>query len=507
MPEPIPEHPVEPRWPAIVTLVTAWACPARSARRTRHVSLWSAYAMHLTCAVLTFLLIVGLVAASENKTPVQVLRGLFEEITADLVPSMVAIGVIVLVVEGGFVLTALLITPWGAGDERLRSSWANTFRVTWLHSAHALPAVFLVGVLSLAVEHAMSAHSSALPLAATPAVRPSPPPRPDVDSAGEAEWQAYIEARAQYQKECDEAAVAHQRQYVDHWTEWERSRPFLARYGPAVVVWTGTGCVFWILWALLRAAGARRCASASQHPPICEFCGYNLTATPIESRCPECGELAVESLGPHVRPGTPWDRRAEAGRLRAWRQSGVSAVFRPEWLGRQVQVWSHAHGYRVFFAIHLPIMFLFGASAAAGCLFYDWCKTPGALFLREMMMITPPFFGGLTVLAGLIITGTISNLVGLAFTWRNGRNLLPASIRPACYLGAYMMLWTAFGSALAVALYFAAYRNLTVSLAEWVNMSKDGVAFFLWCLLNLPWLGGYAILVWKGTAAAQYANR
>jgi hypothetical protein len=42
--------------------------------------------------------------------------------------------------------------------------------------------------------------------------------------------------------------------------------------------------------------------------PLCEHCGYNLTMTPMESRCPECGTPAVESLSPTARGPTAWER-------------------------------------------------------------------------------------------------------------------------------------------------------------------------------------------------------
>jgi hypothetical protein len=45
--------------------------------------------------------------------------------------------------------------------------------------------------------------------------------------------------------------------------------------------------------------------------PLCELCGYNLSVSPMEGRCPECGRPVLESLGPDVRTPTLWERRPQ----------------------------------------------------------------------------------------------------------------------------------------------------------------------------------------------------
>ena len=500
--------PPEPRWPAVAAFVTAWLCPAISARRTLHVRLWAAYAVHLMAAFLTFVLITALFSLADNKHPLHYLQEIIEEFTSSRwQEAFVALAVSVLCIEIAYLVLALLLTPWGAADERLRSSWSHALRVAWLHTSHALPTVPLVVALSIGYSRAERAYYQTHPYSSfrTTCTPPSLPTAPS-DNSEEA-WRDYRAAREacnkEYNKKQQEALEQHQRA----WREWKRHRPFFIRYGPVAITWIGVACSIWILWALLQAAVVRRPAPPIVHPPLCEFCGYNLTGTPIESRCPECGQLAIDSLGPEVRPGTPWDHADHGGRLRAWWQCGVNAICRPQQFGRQIRIGPQTHRHRRFLATHLPLIFLFGALGVAGCILYEWHRRPASADEPEILWWIPPIFGGLSVLTVLAIAGLAAGLVGLIYSLKNERNLLPASNQMACYLCLYITAWTAFSSALSVLFFVLVAEDKLRPLARQIKMDHDFLLFCLWFLPNLALLAGFLVLLWRGTGAAQYANR
>ncbi|MGQ9650686.1 MAG: hypothetical protein ACUVXJ_11295 [Phycisphaerae bacterium] len=130
---------------------------------------------------------------------------------------------------------------------------------------------------------------------------PSLPPNATPGSQAMKDFEAAV---AQWNQQ---VANLHRRWQLRH-QEWRSRKPFLVRHDEAIIAFLCTVGSAWFLWALLRAIGARRTIASVRRPPTCEHCGYNLTGTTIEGRCPECGTPAIESLGPHVRPGTEWDR-------------------------------------------------------------------------------------------------------------------------------------------------------------------------------------------------------
>ena len=427
--------PPEPRWPAVAAFVTAWLCPAISARRTLHVRLWAAYVVHVLAGFLTFVLITVLASLADRKNALTYFEEFIEEFTGNRwQQAVMVLGMSVLAIEIAFLVLALILTSWGAADERLRSSWSHALRVTWLHTSHALPTVLLVGALSDGYSRAERAYSKTHPYPFWTTNWPTPPSMPSGASSPSSQaWRDYQAASQEHNRKVNEINERHQKAL----REWNRNKTLFIRYGPIVIVWIGVACVVWILWALLQAAVVRRPAPPIAHPPICEFCGYNLTGTPIESRCPECGQLAIDSLGPAVRPGTPWDHTERGGRLSAWWRCGVDAICRPRLFGRQIRIGHTTHRHRRFLATHLPLIFLFGALGTAGCFLYDLYKHPAYAEEPEFIGAVSPVFGCLAMLAALTIAGLAAGLVGLVYSLRNERNLLPASMQMACYMSAY----------------------------------------------------------------------
>lgn len=59
--------------------------------------------------------------------------------------------------------------------------------------------------------------------------------------------------------------------------------------------------------------------------PLCESCGYDLSASARHGSCPECGALVASSL-PGARIGSPWQQRRS---LFAWGLTNLGTLFRP----------------------------------------------------------------------------------------------------------------------------------------------------------------------------------
>jgi len=110
--------------------------------------------------------------------------------------------------------------------------------------------------------------------------------------------------------------------------------------------------------------------------------------------------------------------------------------------------------------------------------------------------------GGTVVftLAGTMAIGTFESL-------RQRRNLLPGTMQVACYLAGYLTLWALFGGASAVIVFAMEEERWFHVLQQWTGVYRDMLATSAWLVPNLAWCVMYFVLLARGTAGAQYANR
>ena len=95
----------------------------------------------------------------------------------------------------------------------------------------------------------------------------------------------------------------------------------------------------------------------------------------------------------------------------------------------------------------------------------------------------------------------------MLYTVRRQRNLIPAAMQMASYLGGYLVAWACFASISAIVGYALDESDVLDAWGDFLRIDEELLGFFGWFLLNLLWVGVYLFLVWRGTAGAQYANR
>ena len=485
------------RWSVLTASLTGWLVPATAARRTVHVKLRWAYVSHLIAAVLVVIVIFILASWAESDRPGGFWAGLdrvigetIEEIGRHRDEFTAVLAGTVVTIEVGYVASAFVLMSWGARDERARSSFANALRQMWLHTSHVVVAVFLVGVLVVALERTQANwRRSHQPVN----IAYNPPQPPANLTPGTQAWQDY-----------QAAAMAYQRQYQQASRARWRSRPWYVRYNEELLAYACFAGATWILWALLRAVGADRRTPPVARAPTCERCGYNLTATPMESRCPECGERVVLSLGPDVRPGALWERRREVGRWRAWWRCSVDPMVRPRWFGGQLRAGSRETGHRGFLAMHLVPIFFIAAVGIIMCYVVDTGQNP-LEHDAEVLWIVGTLVGYFTS-ACLFFTALLAaGLIGVGYAVSQKRNLMGAAAQAASYLGGYLMLWALLSATMAVGAF--ALEDWFDELEDVFFIDDEILAFFFWLLPNLACLLLYVLLVWRATTAARYANR
>lgn len=496
------------------SLVTAWVLPATTATRTQHLPLRRAFVAHLSAGALSLILVVIATisanpysSSSMNISDISTaLLEVFGFVVLDLqrdlsgiVLSLLGYG---LTIEVGFLALAVLVMPWGARDERIGATIRHTLRRVWLQSAHAIPIVLLVGGTAVGLAGAERAwwreHRVARGL-------PQYPSAPELlpSDAGYADAQTkYKAALKQYRLQSLEANLRD--------AAFRRTVPWYVRESTQSLIQSvALMASLWWLWALVRALGADRAYLPLARAPTCDRCGYSLTGMPMESRCPECGEPVVKSLGADARTGTIWERRGEVGRLTAWWRCFVGTLFQPWRFGRQLSLLAPKTDYRNFFALHLPLIFCFVAAGFLAC-FLEVISNEVGIFPPGLGLV--PLTGGvmygcLSVIAAVLLTSLAALLASDWHGFHGRRNLMPGAIQVACYLGGYVALCCAFAAGSGTAVVTLYYNSFYADWARALRIGGESLAFLSWLVPNMLCLIVYFVLVVRGTRGTRYANR
>jgi hypothetical protein len=489
-----------PPWPARYALLTAWTRPATTTARMHRVSPSAAYAVHLVSLAATVLVGVALGAIAgvwEHGRPLgaEFLR-IVEELVTELIRQggggIIELGIAIVVIEGVFVVLALMIAPFGARDERFRSSLGHALRRTWLHTPHIPVAILLAGLPMIYIQ---ITESQCRQVQFALYERINPPPVPPEDSNDRAAWRKY---RAEYHRYSNAS-----------WTFVQNHKPWWMSIGADDICGDiALAASVWFVWTLYRGVSAPRPVPPRTHEPLCRWCGYNLTALPPDARCPECGTQVERTLGEDAPRGAPWENRIRAGRLRAFSRTFMAGMRDPADLGRELTQRSARHHPLRFLAVNLAICGLALGAAVAGEIYALRAIMPlSTLFEQDWLALLHMtlFVGAWFTLLGLVIVGLAGLALGTVARIRVRRNLLPWAGQLVAYTSGYLTLWAITGSALMLAFTF---RSEELNwLSHQYGISRGAIEVIT--LLTVHGLAalGYLIHIIRAARGIRYAWR
>ncbi len=247
------------------------------------------------------------------------------------------------------------------------------------------------------------------------------------------------------------------------------------------------------------------------HDPWCEECGYNLLAAEAGGRCPECGTPVARSIGPEVRPLTPWEERPTLLNFAGIRGQLAQLIRRPR---------------ELFFA--MPTLegqgaahrWLLASVCAVGVL--AACILPVGNFLGifEIEWGWTLFFGSLSVgivwgILALMMVGietagiaTFSRLKARGKADASGPRgvYLAAAAKVTAYSAILMLPWVVLGGAQLLAYEYISTPNYAFRH----HPSMRLLQIILAASLSVAHIGGllwYEFTVYRGIRAIQYANK
>jgi hypothetical protein len=267
-----------------------------------------------------------------------------------------------------------------------------------------------------------------------------------------------------------------------------------------------TVLTFWTLVVLVVAVRHEYRTDADlpqPHDPWCDDCGYILTGIDPAGRCPECGRLIADSLGPGTRLPTPWEDNPRFRHLRIVGAQIAAVVHHPRRLfftmptltgQRAAQRW-HLGSILVLFVLALPIVpALYLAFHAE----WNFALIAGSLAMALVWAV----FG--LMMVGIETAGiaTFSRLRGQVVH-------LATSAKVTAYSAILMVPWILLGGAqLVVFTYLASQRPNGIQ--KLFNVGDRGEQVILALSLAAAHIGGllwYELTVYRGVRAIQYANK
>lgn len=471
---------------ALVGLLTAWIRPATATRRTNNVPLPIAFATHCVAA---FALVMCIALIDSLGPPVRWEWGdllnrwrghlgfiFFDSIRYPLESALMVGGI-----ELGILVLAILIAAWGAQDEPMADSFRHAIRRTWLHCGHVVIATLLTGGVIVALGLIQYHRTAQIQRATAHLIHPH-----------------YLSSSSSKMERAENTAM---------WDNYQKQYAMIERRIPPsltlghedkIISFAYMSALIWVLAALMRGVAAERSHRRQPDEFLCRECGYNLVATELESRCPECGRPVRLSIGPAGDAAPPWQHAK-----RLWQLPG--AYLRTVWQASR-KTRSLALGlsmppvnqrYRWFLALNLLFCGL-----AALLINLTTFLIPYVHRDDDILWIVTPWMAAIWTLLLLVLLLFCAMVVGIAARVRTGRNRFGAINQLACYFGGYLIFWTVvFWSAVGVIVLF--YDNYKAWCRE-MRIPEETPLLLGLGIFNLLMAIGLLINLWRASSGVRY---
>jgi len=456
------KRPVAAAFGAIVML---WLTPRRTATRCQHTPLWAAWLAHLLAALIAVVVVVGGLAIMGARLGTPGARVAGSAVDAIMQPLatiwaepllsrrwFVLMLADLLRLETVFLGAAIILVSWSAQDEPLRQTWRHALRTAWLWTGSFIPFLVLLFAVLIPLRHCVR------------------------------EWFKTV-------------YFLGQRLGLRDYYFWWDTKTWLAANDEWVIAVSVTALVLWILFVLLRAGATPRESTPPDRTPVCETCGYDLSHTPADSRCPECGVPVDESIGAGVRQPTAWERPEGLPRLGALVRCGLAAAIRPSRFFRRMQTRRGLPRARAFMVVHFALIMLL--CPALGSWVTWWDGWPDILPSTADCL-----FWGLFTLWWTLSAASLVGIGGRLF-WR--QNIMPGVLKVFCYLNGLLIL-LAFVCGVASGPMTTLIR--TASMERWRVGRADAVSVITWAAVAFVvlCLVIHLYVALKGVRQVRYAN-
>lgn len=366
---------------SLIALLFGPFAPRWAARQCARASMGGVFAAHLLALLsipLCNILLIGLLSGifdsmwlDTDRSPFHLVSRMVRDMLQALSDPEVWIGMGIawIVAEAVLAAVALVLMLWRAGDEPLRESARNAFRTAWLWtipvSAWLVLAFALLVLGSQVLIHFYT--------------------------GGQGRWSG---------------------------GGWNANTPLWLMHRDELLPCAGF-CLAWVgALILMRAAATRVHQPTPALPPVCETCGYDLSHTNLDGRCPECGQPVRDSIAPGRRQPSPWAAARGAARIVAFLQCTILPLVRGPRFFRELAVRGHQSAARVLFLLNLALAALLGTAAAMILYWVINKHAPSGEEFYLFTMAVPGIAGGLWIL--LMGFGAIW---ALSMTKATGRNM------------------------------------------------------------------------------------